>query len=77
MFIGSRIQRLFAKSPNIYAYFPHRMNMCRKIHQNKKILFLHSIMSLDNEENEVKSEGRKEGIGFYVAFNSLGHIATR
>ena len=22
-------------------------------------------------------EGRKEGIGFYVAFNSLGHIATR
>ena len=22
-------------------------------------------------------EVRKEGIGFYVAFNSLGHIATR
>ena len=21
-------------------------------------------------------KGRKEGIGFYVAFNSLGHIAT-
>ena len=24
-----------------------------------------------------KKEGRKEGFGFYVAFNSLGHIATR
>ena len=23
------------------------------------------------------SKGRKEGMGFYVALNSLGHIATR
>ena len=31
----------------------------------------------DSIEDDLKLEGRKEGIGFYVAFNSLGHIATR
>ena len=39
-------------------------------------VLLSDIFQMLKVSNYMK-EGRQEGIGFYVAFNSLGHIAKR
>ena len=36
-----------------------------------------SPLPLSKKKRIANIEGRKEGIGFYIAFNSLGHITTR
>ena len=47
------------------------------IKENSLAKFSLEQQNWDSIEDDLKLEGRKEGIGFYVAFNSLGHIATR
>ena len=49
MFVGRRIQRLFPKSPNVCAYFSLGWVRIERFIEIKKLLFIHSIMALEND----------------------------
>ena len=48
MYIGRRIQRLFMKSPNMCAYFPLGWIRIERFIEIKKLMFIQTIMCLDN-----------------------------
>ena len=50
VFVGRRIQRLFSRSPKISAYFSLGWVRVERFIEIKKLLFLHSIMSRDQDD---------------------------
>ena len=50
VFVGRRIQRLFSKSPRVSAYFSLGWVRVERFIEIKKLLFLHSIMSRDQDD---------------------------
>ena len=50
VYVGSKIQRLFTKSPKAIAYFSLGWICIERFFEIKKLLFLHSILSRDDAD---------------------------
>ena len=50
VFVGRRIQRLFSKSPKVSAYFSLGWVRIERFIEIKKLLFVHTIMSRDDDD---------------------------